>query len=127
MRREAGARLLLAGEERINRPILVVEEGHINHHIPAGEDRINHHIRAVEERINLPILVGGYRINHPIIMGEGGITLIILTGEEDIILTITIMEVAITRILLMECGGITPGGHGSPSLPPYRCITKPSG
>lgn len=112
MRREAGARLLLAGEDRINRPILV-EEGHINHLILVVEDRINHHIRAVEERIN-----------HPIIMGEGGI---ILTGEEDIILTITIMEVAITRILLMECGGITPGGHGSPSLPPCRCTTRPSG
>jgi hypothetical protein len=37
------------------------------------------------------------------------------------------MEVAITRILLMECGGITPGGHGSPSLPPCRCTTRPSG
>ncbi|NTW92530.1 MAG: hypothetical protein HGA40_03695 [Methanoregulaceae archaeon] len=123
MRREAGARLILAGEERINRPILA-EEGHISHHIPAGEERINH-----------PILVGGHRINHPIIMGEGGITLIILTGEggiiltgeEDIILTITIMEVVITRIVLMECGDITHGGRGSPSLPPCRCTTRPYG
>jgi hypothetical protein len=37
------------------------------------------------------------------------------------------MEVVITRIVLMERGGITLGGHGSPSLPPCRCTTKPYG
>jgi hypothetical protein len=37
------------------------------------------------------------------------------------------MEVVITRIVLMECGDITLGGRGSPSLPPCRCITRPYG
>jgi hypothetical protein len=36
-------------------------------------------------------------------------------------------EGAITPIVLIRRGGITLGGHGSPSRPPCRCTTKPSG